>query len=1035
MTQIQEFQKMLNHLNAAQRVAVEKIDGPVMVVAGPGTGKTQVLAARIANILTTTDTQPHNILALTFTDSAAKNMQERVVKLIGKAGYYVHITTFHAFCKSIIDSYPEYFPIARGSQAVTLLEQYELIERLIIETPLEALKPLNDPLFYTKEIISSISQLKREGFSTEEFEKIVTEEFADDMLLDLKKTELQKKLKQKNRNHELAVLYKKYEEEIRKQKRFDFDDMISLVKHAFSEHELLLREQQEKYLYFLVDEYQDTNSAQNNIVFQLASYWENNPNLFVVGDPHQSIYRFQGASLENVFGFMQRYTDTTIITLKIGYRCPQNIYDSAFSLITNNDLTNPEYASPDSPRTKLLSAVSQPLQVPEFRLNIPESVPVIGIYSASNQVSELLFITNRIQQLLDEGVEPREIAILYRKNNEAGELGLILSKMGINYQIGSGVNVLGTESIRQLITFMQVIRDMRTGQENDNQLFEIMCYEWIPVNNLAALKGIRLASLADAQFSQMIIDEFPLIDKDNRRSLLYNGAREKLSETELLNLKTFIAQLQEWSISDNQKVFTQWFETLLNESGYLTFILTQVNHLQLVTNLNSFFNSIKELVNQNHNYKLDNFLQTLSVMDQHSISITAQDIAIVDGAITLSTVHKAKGMEWQYVFIMHCNDKAWGNSSKRELIKLPESLLQNTDLSKKERNEDDRRLFYVAITRAKKQVLISYPTTLVTGSLKQDVLPSMFIGELGNGDKIDYQPDSMEAQITALLQPSLKVSPPSEEAFFSELVQDFSLSVTSLNKYVSDPLAFKYDVLLRVPKAKLEHMVFGTAMHAALEQLMREVKEKQSQVNLGTVFDRYEHALKSEAMAINDYERRLNYGKNALQIYWESIQQSPFPDIFQLEQNIGSGLHTALLDDIKLNGRLDRLDWIDRNKKELRVVDYKTGKARSKNEIEAKTLTSQKKLSEREQYLPESIRGPYKRQLLFYKLLAEQDPNFKPTIVQGVFDFVEPDKETGKCTTHAFDLHDTDVDDLKELVRQVMKEIRSLQFLYTDATQ
>jgi DNA helicase-2/ATP-dependent DNA helicase PcrA len=287
---------ILASLNKEQRKAVETIDGPVMVLAGPGTGKTQVLAARIAHIITSTDTPPYAILALTFTESAAANMRERVVSMIGKDGYYVNISTFHSFCADVIRSNPEYFSIDRKSEPLGELEKYDLFQRLIDQTSLKALKPFNQQYFYIDDIISSISQLKREGFNPEQFKKIVAEEFADKNKPD-KKTALTKFLSQKQKNEELSLLYEAYYKDLKEIQRYDFDDMIALVAEAFNSHDQLLREYQEKLHYFLVDEYQDTNSAQNAVVDLLGSYWEEKANIFVVGDPHQSIFRFQGASV------------------------------------------------------------------------------------------------------------------------------------------------------------------------------------------------------------------------------------------------------------------------------------------------------------------------------------------------------------------------------------------------------------------------------------------------------------------------------------------------------------------------------------------------------------------------------------------------------------------------------------------------------------------------------------------------------------------------------------------------------------------
>ena len=261
MTKQTVYSQTLANLNIAQKEAVHTIEGPLMIVAGPGTGKTHVLAARIAHILEVTDTPPYAILALTFTESAAINMRNRIVSMIGKAGYYINIQTFHAFCVDIIKTHPEYFAISRGSEALSDLEKYEIFQEILKKEAISALKPLNMPFFYIKDCIFAISQLKREGISAEDFKTILDEEFSDDMFEGLKKTESQRKLLQKQKNYDLLQVYVSYQENLKRRFRFDFDDMISLVVDAFKNNELLLREYQEKLHYFLVDEYQDTNSC------------------------------------------------------------------------------------------------------------------------------------------------------------------------------------------------------------------------------------------------------------------------------------------------------------------------------------------------------------------------------------------------------------------------------------------------------------------------------------------------------------------------------------------------------------------------------------------------------------------------------------------------------------------------------------------------------------------------------------------------------------------------------------------------------
>ena len=337
------FKKLYKQLNPAQKEAVDIVEGPVMVVAGPGTGKTQILTLRIANILKETQVEPENILAFTFTEHAASSMRRRLAEIIGSQAYRVRISTFHGFCNEIIKSYPEEFPHIIGAINITKPEQIQIIEQLIEMLPLKELKPFGDPLYYLQSLISSIEQLKREGINPERYLKLVEDEkkyfdLIDDLYHDKgahkgkMKGDYQKLFKTIVKNQEAAIVYDAYQKKLRKKKLYDYSDMIMEVMQALSVNGDLLLNLQEQYQYFLVDEHQDTNNAQNKILELLCNFHPS-PNLFVVGDEKQAIFRFQGASLENFTYFKKLYRDAKLVILDNNYRSTQAILNVAENII------------------------------------------------------------------------------------------------------------------------------------------------------------------------------------------------------------------------------------------------------------------------------------------------------------------------------------------------------------------------------------------------------------------------------------------------------------------------------------------------------------------------------------------------------------------------------------------------------------------------------------------------------------------------------------------------------------------------------
>src|SRR3989344_1795786 len=341
------FEKHYRQLNPQQREAVDAIEGPVMVVAGPGTGKTQVLTLRIANILDKTDTEPENILALTFTESAAASMKRRLAEIIGSSAYSVAINTFHGFCNDVIKTYPEYFPRIMNSVNITEVDQINII------------KEFSD--FRVKDILKKINDFKKDSISPKEAKKI---------------------------NPKIAKIYAKYETELKKQKLYDYNDMILETLKAMKKNKKLLQILQEKYQYVLADEHQDTNDAQNKIVEILMSFHES-PNVFTVGDEKQAIYRFQGASLENFLFFKKKYPKAKIIALQKNYRSIQTILDAAHGVI---------------PSQKTLVGVKK---------HPPKK---ISLWSFSRPEAEAYFLARDIKEKLKNGAKPYEIAILYRNN-------------------------------------------------------------------------------------------------------------------------------------------------------------------------------------------------------------------------------------------------------------------------------------------------------------------------------------------------------------------------------------------------------------------------------------------------------------------------------------------------------------------------------------------------------------------------------------------------------------------------------------------
>lgn len=989
------FREAYSKLNTEQRAAVDTIDGPVMVVAGPGTGKTQTLAMRIANILLKTDTEPDAILALTFTESGARAMRERLVSLIGQDGYYVTISTFHSFCTQVIRDNPDFFTLDPGADPLSDLERIQIINALLDNRKLRALRPIGAPHYYTQAILSAISNLKREGIDRQEFGDILQKE--QDFLVsaeeELSRTELNKRKRNLDKHLELAIIYEEYEKTLSDTQRFDFDDMVNVVTEALQKNEDLLLDYRERFLYFLVDEYQDTNSAQNELI-QLLARPEPDANIFVVGDPDQSIYRFQGASIENQLSFISVYPAATVVTMKLNYRSTQEILDTADSLISHNNLRiNDVVKSIDSHLDSVAGKGN--------KLNLAE---------LSSSTAELVFLAENIKSKLAKGVQAKDISIIYRNNKESAAIADVLVRYGIDYSVEGGANVLDDPTVRNFITLLRVVDEMRRRQE-DEDLFTILHFAIFHIDPLDVLKVARLAGSKRLTIFDVIADAELL------NSLELETA-DKLQEA--------LTLLAEFSELDANLTFTELFERVLNDSKYLEWILEQPDSHHRITKINTLFDEVKKMNRSNHNLDLKGFLANLDLMEENHLRLEENSYGKSEDAVTLTTAHRAKGQEWEHVYIVHATDGHWGNKVVRDKLKLPEGIIKNTDLSEKEKNEDERRLFYVALTRSKRNLTLTYANEYQQYGVNRATTPSMFMEELGDKliTKLDTTKIEQEAHthleklLSTVDQPQVGKK---EEAFLQELVDKFSLSATALNSYLECPYKFKLDKLLKVPHAKKPHLAFGTAVHAALEKFYQEYKNNSHLPRKEYLISAFEVALQKEVLNQKDEEVRLEEGRQILSAYYDfffdDFREPLFLEKFfrvVLPVQPGSPAEASANEGITLTGKIDRIETLDPSDRTIRVVDYKTGKGKTMGQIQGTTKDSN---------------GDLKRQLVFYRLLMDLDRRLRNiTFGQAELDFVSEPFLKNKSGRHRLNITTEEVQELKKVISGVMAKIRNLEF-------
>jgi DNA helicase-2/ATP-dependent DNA helicase PcrA len=1000
------FEKEYARLNPAQKEAVNTIEGPVMVIAGPGTGKTQILACRIANILLETDATPENILCLTFTDAGTVAMRKRLVLFLGSDAYKVNIHTFHSFCNKVIQEQgralkkPDLEPLS-DMERVQYIK--ELIDGFTNDNPLKRLK--GEAYYDLSNLASLFSDMKREAWAPDYLvEKIdhyievtIPENFTNkrkpqDGLTQAGRDEVKKFL----RSRAAVQAFDGYQQILAENARYDFDDMINWVIRLFEGQPDVLLGYQEALQYILVDEYQDTSGSQNRIVELLTSYWEDNPNLFVVGDDDQSIYRFQGANIENMLAIrekLQRNLKTVVLTEN--YRSVQPILNAATALITRNKKRLIEKVEG---LTKELNTARPGL----MELNIE---PEIRVYE--DEFSENADIANTVKQLVDEGVNPGDIAVLYREHKYGDELQKFLHLAGVPFYVKRSLNLLEDIFIQKVLNICRYI-DMENDQPNGGEylLFEILHYDFFDLDAVDIARILRdkksslreyIASVGTSQAGLL----FPIDE--------VSGKLQRIGEVlELLQKECYNLPLQ------------QWFEKLINEAGVLSAINSNSEKLWLMDKLSCLFNYIKEETHRHPLMTLQGFIQLIDLMEENKLPLPLIQTTGNETGVNLMTCHGSKGLEFEYVFFLGARSDVWESKKKFSVgFSLPPSVVkggeEDSTISKEEETEELRRLFFVSITRAEKHLYISYPRMKNDG---KELMPSMFLQEIKTSldlteetikleetQKADYQ----ARRFGLISKPVLKEA---EKEYINGLLDKFVMNVSALNNYLDCPIGFYYTTLVKVPGAKSESASFGTAVHAALKVIHDEGKGKNQFPALSLLQDQFRMALAREREHFNNesFKRYTDHGMNVLAAYYEhSFMNIKPPQVSVTEYRLDG----VALDDIPLRGFTDLITF---EGNDIVITDFKTGSVEN-------AIKSFKKAGEDE---TQPHGGNYWRQAVFYKILVDLLP--KPWRVQYVeFDFIEPDKK-GKWFKKRLEIGAEDVQLVEQQIRKVWAKIRAHDF-------
>lgn len=1026
----QHFLQELERLNEAQRQAVETTEGPVLVIAGPGTGKTQVLAARIGYILLNTDSKPENILCLTYTEAGALAMRNRLITFIGPDAYRVKIETFHSFCNEVIQENPDYFGY-KGLQPISDLEKIEVLRELVDSFDTKhPLKRWTGDVYYETSRLDKLFQLmKTEDWTTELIEekaKIYLEDLPNREEYQYKRTnakqgiqvgDLKTKLIETEtlRMQQLVAAaneFSNYQELLKKRQRYDFADMILWVLQAFKQNEDLLYTYQERFLYFLVDEFQDTSGSQNELLSRLTDFWDS-PNVFAVGDDDQSIYRFQGANVKNIEDFALKYQDSLqVVVLTENYRSVPSVLTSAHALIENNTERLINHTGFNYLKKDLISSHSQ--------LKTLQNKPSIRSYA--NTYHEIVDIAHQLEAMHQQGADLNEVAIIYRNHRQCDDLVKYLEVKKIPYHIKKKINLLNEPLIYKLITILRYIsHELETPHSGEYLLFEIMHFDFFDIPPIEAAKLSIAISRQNykersTSFREQLLD--PTFGKKQAPSLFdqhfSNAGMKRLGE-----------DIDYWLSQADNLTLPQLLEKLINNSGILATVMKSTDKFTQLEMLKAFFGFVEDEFNRTPTINVNELISTLDLMYADNIELSfTRTSGRTDGA-NLITAHSSKGLEFDTVFLLGCNSRIWDKAGQSYTYSLPDTIVSDTVSKNKDTiTEEARRLFFVALTRAKKNLYISYAKQ---NAPEKELERSRFVAEIEHLPEIEKEDITLKDEqlsdfIEHLLQPADE--PEIElldKQYLAEILKNYSLSVTHLSNYLRCPVAFYFNNILRVPSPQNEYMAFGSAVHNTLESLFRKMlndDKKQFPTKEQMLDDyRYYMMLLKQNFIEEQYKRRLAYGLEILPSYYDKYING-WNKIVTVERVF----RNIMVEGVPLNGKMDKIEF---DRKLATVVDYKTGNPdNAKKKIKPPVEGADKNTATHE-----AINGgDYWRQAVFYRLLLDYEKTKDWEMQQAFFDFVEPDKKTKEYIQQSVPISIADIETVKTQVKETYSAIKSHQF-------
>lgn len=994
------FDELYAGLNARQKQAVDAIDGPVMVIAGPGTGKTQILAARIMNIRQQTDTAPENILCLTFTDAGSTAMQKRLMKFMGNDAYRVNIHTFHSLCNRIIGEYPEHFS-KRDLRVMDDLERIEIVQKIISDLPasspikdyssnnfsthrtlLNLWKIMDDVNIDAQQIAQNVEILKDhtrylEAFPEHAYKKNMPKENA--VKGDLNKKKYSENHGYWNKLIEAARLLDVYKQHKADAGIYEFNDMIDWVYQKFKNDPDFKQLIQEKYHYVLVDEFQDTSGKQADILYYLIDYYEENPNCFVVGDDDQSIYAFQGARVQNMIEFKNRFQEhLQVVMLKDNYRSASPILESSTRLIKFNQdrLVNTD------------TALIKDLECSGDNKNYPLMPFQATAYF--NEFHQSIGIANEIESLIKSGVEPNEIAILYSKHASAKALLDLFQIKNIPFVLSKNANILREPIVVLLLKWLTFIdRESKEANSADHLIYELLVS---PIYQITPIEVNQLSTEIDAWKRTKYKEDGLSVGWRNYLNAFLAGeiAAEYLSSNSISQLKLLWKHAEKWIENCQQENVGVLISKVYSEGGFVSFATQNEKSRWNLEVLHTFLDYAMKQSDRFPYITLTELLAQIESLKNAQLEIPLAKRLGQENGVQLMTAHGSKGLEFDYVFVVSCTENEWLPSKNSRYPYRINHLLLAFNKSLPSQNsadqeiEERRRLFFVAITRGKRQVRLSYFLNEY-GKKTETLTPSQFVAESvldfteNTPNTVNFSESDLNWAHLNILMKSAKPSLEEENMdWINHKLETFTFSPSSVKNILKCGLSFFYSNIVRIPSAPNENTAYGNAVHGTMRILIEQFVSEglwPTEKELIAVFHSQMHKFKGN-FTEKQFKARTQQGEHLIPLILVNkkdiyLKNRVFKTEYSLQSTIGN---------VPVKGSIDKIA-IDGNA--VQIFDYKTG---STSRMKTDSNLSSK-------YNPEKPPANYWFQVGIYGLLIKNKPDLNWEFVSGGIESMTPEDD------------------------------------------